>query len=309
MKILFVTDLHENEAKFRRVFEAARKYEVAAAINGGDMLTLDGDLHGSQREFINGFLAPYFAEYEKAGIYHLGFLGNDDLKIHDGAFDKVCRKYKHVVDLSQRRFELNGFEFIGMNWVADYPFRLKDRCRRDASGYVFQEQFGSGLLSTPEGFRELEDWPTYAGKLPTLEDELAALPKPNDPGRSVYVIHMPPSGLGLDVISSGEKVGSPAVSRFIERTGPLLTLHGHIHESPSMSGLWRGKIGKRQPGREDNVVSYVLVTWKHGNGRLKRRCGCTSLPSGPWQLARRFEFFPKKSKIWRCFQDESSTLS
>jgi len=262
-KILFVTDLHGNVAKYRRVFEAAIKHGVAAVVNGGDMLTLDGDLHGSQRDFIEGFLSPYFSGYEKAGIYHLGFLGNDDLKIHDDVFAETCRKYKHIVNLAQRRFELNALEFIGMNWVADYPFRLKDRCRRDGPGYVFQEQFGTGLLSTPEGFRELEDWPAYAAKLPSIEDELAALPRPAAVGRTIYVIHTPPFGLGLDVISSGGKVGSQAVSRFIGKMRPLLTLHGHIHESPAISGIWKAKIGETvcvQPGQmKANVLSYALI--------------------------------------------------
>ena len=262
-KILFVTDLHGNVAKYRRVFEAAIKHGVAAVVNGGDMLTLDGDLHGSQRDFIEGFLSPYFSGYEKAGIYHLGFLGNDDLKIHDDVFAETCRKYKHIVNLAQRRFELNALEFIGMNWVADYPFRLKDRCRRDGPGYVFQEQFGTGLLSTPEGFRELDDWPAYAATLPAIEDELAALPWPAAAGRTIYVIHTPPFGLGLDVISSGEKVGSQAVSRFIGETRPLLTLHGHIHESPAISGIWKAKIGETvcvQPGQmKANVLSYALI--------------------------------------------------
>lgn len=258
-----MTDLHGSIAKYRRVFQAAVKHSVAAVVNGGDMLTLDGDLHGSQRDFIEGFLSPYFAGYEKAGICHIGFLGNDDLKIHDDAFEETCRKYDHVVNLAQRRFELNGLEFIGMNWVADYPFRLKDRCRRDGPGYVFQEQFGTGLLSTPEGFKELEDWPAYAAKLPAIEDELAALPRPAAAGRTIYVIHTPPCGLGLDVISSGGKVGSQAVSRFIEKMRPLLTLHGHIHESPAISGIWKAKIGETicvQPGQmRANALSYALI--------------------------------------------------
>lgn len=263
MKILYVTDLHGNEAKYRRVFETTLKYGVAAVVNGGDMLPLDGDLHGSQRDFIEGFLSPYFGGYEKAGIHHMGMLGNDDLQIHDTVFDGVCRKYKHVINLAQRRFELAGFEFIGMNRVTDYPFRLKDRCRRDGPGYVFQEQFGAGLLSTPEGFKELEDWPAYAAALPTMEEELSALPKPKDSGRTIYTIHTPPSGLGLDVISSGERVGSQAVSRFIGKMRPLLTLHGHIHESPVMSGVWKAKLGKTvcvQPGQmKARVLSYALI--------------------------------------------------
>ena len=263
MKILFVTDLHGNIAKYRRVFEAAIKHGVAAVVNGGDMLTLDGDLHGSQRDFIEGFLSPYFAGYEKAGIHHIGFLGNDDLKIQDDVFEEACRKYNHIVNLAQRRFELNDFELIGMNWVADYPFRLKDRCRRDGPGYVFQEQFGTGLLSTPEGFKELADWPAYAAKLPAIEDELAALPRPAAADRTIYVIHTPPFGLGLDMISSGAKVGSQAVSRFIGKIQPLLTLHGHIHESPAISGIWKAKIGETvcvQPGQmKANTLSYALI--------------------------------------------------
>jgi len=263
MRILFVTDLHGNMAKYRRVFTDAIKHGVTAVVNGGDMLTLDGDLHGSQRDFIEGFLSPYFADYEKAEMYHFGFLGNDDLKIHDEVFDETCRKYKNIVNLAQRRFELNGYEFIGMNLVPDYPFRLKDRCRRDGPGYIFQEQFGSGLLSTPEGFRELEDWPAYAAKLPAIEDELDALPKPGASGRTIYVIHAPPFGLGLDVINLGEKVGSQAVSRFINKKRPLLTLHGHIHESPAISGIWKAKIGETlciQPGQtKANTLSYALI--------------------------------------------------
>lgn len=263
LKILFATDLHGDIAKYRRVFQAAVKHGVAVVVNGGDMLTLDGDLHGSQRDFIERFLSPYFAGYEKAGIWHLGLLGNDDLKIHDDFYDETCRKYKSVVNLAQRRVELAGFEFIGMNWVADYPFRLKDRCRRDGPGYVFQEQFGTGLLSTPEGFRELADWPAYAAKLPAIEDELAALPKPTAAGRTIYVIHTPPCGLGLDVISSNGKVGSQAVSRFIGKIRPLLTLHGHIHESPAISGIWKAKIGETvcvQPGQmKANVLCYALI--------------------------------------------------
>lgn len=262
MKILFVTDLHGNEAKYRRVFDNAIKHRATSVVNGVDMLPSNGDLHGSQREFIEDFLSPYFAGYEKAGIHHLGFLGNDDLKIHDGAFNDACRKYKHAVNLAQRRFELGKFEFIGMNCVTDYPFRLKDRCRRDGQGYIFQEQFGSGLLSTPEGFKELKDWRAYAEGLPDMGQELSALPKPLNPAKAVYVIHMPPSGLGLDIISSGERVGSVSVRRFIEKTAPLLTLHGHIHESPDMNGRWKAKAGNTvcvQPGQAKTTLTYVLI--------------------------------------------------
>lgn len=262
MKVVFVTDLHGSVDKYRRVLANASRHGVAAVVNGGDMLPMDGDLHASQKEFVEGFLSGHFSDYAAAGLAWLGMLGNDDLKIHDAVFGRICRKHKSIFNLAQRRVELNGFEFIGLNWVTDYPFRLKDRCRRDGPGYVFQRQRGAGLLSTAEGFRELADWPAYADGLLDMRQELAALPKPANPAKAVYVIHMPPAGLGLDVISSGEKVGSSAVGRFIEKNAPLLTLHGHIHESPEVSGRWKATIGNTvcvQPGQARGALTYVLI--------------------------------------------------
>ena len=48
----------------------------------------------------------------------------------------------------------------------------------------------------------------------------------------------------MDIIADGAHVGSKAVMEFIENKQPPLTLHGHIHESPKMSGSWKDKIGK-----------------------------------------------------------------
>jgi Icc-related predicted phosphoesterase len=39
-------------------------------------------------------------------------------------------------------------------------------------------------------------------------------------------------------------VGSIAVKRFIKARQPLVTLHGHIHESAGITGSWREKIGR-----------------------------------------------------------------
>ena len=148
-----------------------------------------------------------------------------------------------------------------MNWVVDYPFRLKDRCRMDTEDYVFQEQYGSGLISTDAGWRELEDWLAYAKTLPTIEDELSRLVQPNDMSRTIYSIHMPPYKMGLDQCAHGLEVGSKAVYEFLQSEQPRLSLHGHIHESPACSEKWWGKIGKTvciQPGQLEHL-SYVLI--------------------------------------------------
>jgi uncharacterized protein len=260
MKVLFVTDLHGCQWKYDRLFKAAQVFQAEVVINGGDMLPKDRNLF-AQDEFITGYLDRHFAQFDSAGIYYLCYLGNDDLRIFDELFDKTCKKYPFVVCLSQRRCEIGAFEFIGLNWVVDYPFRLKDRCRIDTPDYVFREQFGTGLLSTLDGWKEIKDWYSYAGTLPSIEDELKDLERPKDMTKSVYVIHMPPSNLGLDECGHGAKVGSKAVHNFLLEYQPKFSFHGHIHESPEVSGRWHSRLGNTiciQPGQLD-PFTYVAI--------------------------------------------------
>lgn len=260
MRILFVTDLHGDKQKYDRLLDIAKENSADMVINAGDMLPKEGELL-DQGNFITNFLTPHFNGFEKACIYYLCYLGNDDLRIFDPLFDKTCSNFKFIKQIAQKRFVLKGYEFIGMNWVVDYPFRLKDRCRIDDKDYEFQEQFGTGLLSTKNGWREIKDWIRYARTLPSIEEELNALVKPKRMEKAVYVIHMPPSGMGLDICLSGKTVGSNAVYRFIKKHQPKLSLHGHIHESPEVSKRWCSKIGKTcciQPGQSEKLT-YVLI--------------------------------------------------
>ena len=260
MKILFCTDLHGNRYYYDQLASLASMAETDVVINGGDLLPKDGDLF-DQGDFVTGFLAEHFAAINEAGIRYLCYLGNDDLRIFDNVFERTCEKYPLVTNLAQRRTEIAGYEFIGMNWVVDYPFRLKDRCRIDTPDHVFQPQLGTGLLSTCSGWQELPDWPSYARTLPTIEDELAKLPQPAAMDRAIYVIHMPPFGEGLDECWSGERVGSIALSRFLEEKQPLYALHGHIHESPQVTGRWQASIGRTtciQPGQGPRFTYVTL---------------------------------------------------
>ena len=261
MKILFVTDLHGSMWKYDRLLEAAKDFRADMVINGGDMLPRNNDPF-KQGEFITGYLDKHFAQFNSAGIYYLCYPGNDDLKIFDGIFEEIANKHPFVICLAQRKFDFGGYEYIGMNWVIDYPFRLKDRCRMDTEKYVFGAQFGTGLLSTPEGWQEIDDWFAFAKALPTIEEEMNRLVRPKDMSKSIYVIHTPPYGIGLDLCSHGAlKAGSKAVYNYLKKHQPKLSLHGHIHESPEVSGQWQAKLGRTlciQPGQL-NEFTYVKI--------------------------------------------------
>jgi Icc-related predicted phosphoesterase len=266
VKIIYITDIHGATWKYEKALKAAKKLNCKAIVNGADMFPKSDA--ADQDAFINDFLDDHFAKCERAGIAHLGMPGNDDFAVLDGTFAKVCSMHGNVFDISQRLVKLDEHEFVGFNWVVDYPFRLKDRCRMDDKDYVFGRQFGRGLLSSISGdppafgWENIPDWPEHARKLPTIEDELGRLPAPEDPSKAIYVIHMPPSGLGLDICATGECVGSKAVRRFLEKTQPAFSLHGHIHESSEMvGGRWKSPLGKTtciQPGQLADAC-YVVI--------------------------------------------------
>jgi Icc-related predicted phosphoesterase len=261
MRILFATDLHGIQQKYDLLFKVANAFHADVVINAGDMLPNTGGIV-DQMSFVNYNLDQHFAKFNKAGIYYLCYLGNDDLRIFDDLFDETCSKYPFVKNIAQRKISIEGYEFIGMNWVVDYPFGLKDRCRMDTQDYVFQKQKGKGLLSSNKGWQELDDWFSYAKTLPTIENELNRLVRPENIKQSIYVIHMPPCCLGLDRCKSGEEVGSKALYHFLQNNQPLLSLHGHIHESPDITSIWQAKIGETicvQPGQSNSRLTYVTI--------------------------------------------------
>ncbi len=261
MKILYVTDLHGCFWKYHLLFKTAYECSADIVINGGDMLPKDRDMLTAQSNFIDFYLDSHFAQFNNAGIHYLCCLGNDDLGILNEDFDRVCKKYTYVKNVSQSKVGIGDFEFIGMNWVVDYPFRLKDRCRMDVKNYKFQKQHGTGLISTLHGWLELSDWFSYARKLPTIAEEMDKLILPVDMGRCIYIIHMPPANLGLDRCTNGLAVGSRAVYNFLKKMQPKLSLHGHIHESPEVSGKWCASLNKTiciPPGQFKDLTDAII---------------------------------------------------
>jgi uncharacterized protein len=99
-----------------------------------------------------------------------------------------------------------------------------------------------------------------------LYDRLDALAqKIRDPRKAVFMIHVPPHDSGLDTapilnenlrptVSAGDvlrgPVGSTAVRKIIETYEPLLTIHGHIHESGGERRI--GNTLAINPGSEAN---------------------------------------------------------
>ena len=268
MKILYVTDLHGDKEKYRKSLDIAVEKNIGVIVNGGDMLPKLGERHLEQPIFINEFLRDYFSELERYGITYLAMLGNDDLLSVDGLFDTVCGEYENVHNIAGKKVRIGGYEFIGMNHILDHPFGCKDRVVTETH-YIPQRQLSPVAgISNEYGYDRIYNWLEYSRtELPYMCDILNDLPEPENPQQTVYVMHMPPAGLRLgQLLYQDLDIGSVDIYEFLKERQPLLSLHGHIHESPdTQKGRWINQIRSTaciQTGQtelHDNDMVYAEI--------------------------------------------------
>lgn len=251
----FATDLHGNKDRYDKlIYAVAREYPQAVFL-GGDILPrsmfLSSPTNHAETDFLRDFLIPTFSKARK----ELGaeypdiflILGNDDPRRQEESFQA-----KETVGLWHyahgKKLETNGCSVYGYACVPPTPFLLKDWECYDVSRYV-----PPGSVSPEEGRRSLPVDESRV-KWGTIQKDLDSLAG-NDPlEHAVFLFHTPPYDTPLDRAGLDGKtyehvaldlhVGSIAVRRFIEGRQPLLTLHGHVHESSRLTGQWKIRLGQ-----------------------------------------------------------------
>ena len=243
MQVAYCSDIHGEARHWRTLLEQ----RVDAIIGGGDILPKRGhfeELLARQKRFIRSFLTSALSE-TSAPVYLM--LGNDDFATTRPALDDLARQSArrkrgvHLIDGALHR--LGDHELIGLSLVPVTPFSVKDFERLDSSDAPLLESQFQAYVSSGGKLREVVP-AEYFASVPTLEEELAQLPSPTEMSQAIYVMHAPPYGTNLDVLYDGRHIGSRAIRHFIEAHQPYLTLHGHIHESPAMSGSYVDRIGR-----------------------------------------------------------------
>ena len=149
--------------------------------------------------------------------------------------------YCHNRNISWKSFSIYGYSF-----VPPTPFRLKDWERYDVSRYV-----DPGCVHPLEGAFSIE--PKEDVEYQTIKGDLEKLTSDDKLSQSIMLFHSPPyqtsldraalDGKFVDYVPLDVHVGSIAIKRFIEEREPMMTLHGHIHESSRITGQWYEYIG------------------------------------------------------------------
>jgi Icc-related predicted phosphoesterase len=249
----FVSDLHGQISRYERLFRAILTERPEVILLGGDLLPSAMVFHQASHEegFIQVILQKGFAELkqELGDAYPHVFLilGNDDpraaeVDLKEGESLGLWR------DIHFRNVSLGDNTLYGYACVPPTPFTLKDWERNDISRYVDPGCISpeEGWYSTPVSDHEL--------RYSTIQSDLKMLTGNSDHSKSIFLFHAPPYNTVLDRAELDHKtidgvpmdihVGSIAIRRFIETKQPLLTLHGHIHESFRLTGSWRECIGR-----------------------------------------------------------------
>lgn len=251
----FASDLHGHPDRYEKLFGRIAERRPDIVFLGGDLLPgFQGTLRSfdaGHTDFVNGFLAAGFEKLraQLGPDYPAVFLilGNDDARIEEAAFLDAASTglwtYAHNRSLLFRDYRILGYACIPPS-----PFLLKDWERYDVSRYV-----EPGSVSPEEGYRTVPVSPDEL-RHTTIAKDLENLTHGQDLSKAVCLFHAPPyqtkldraglDGRMIEHVPLDPHIGSVAVRRFIEERQPLVTLHGHVHESARLSGEWRDRIGR-----------------------------------------------------------------
>ncbi len=289
LRIFYAADIHGSEKCFGKFLNAARYYHVDLLVLGGDItgkalvpivrsddgrweaqflgrreVVRDGaELEEVEKQIrFNGFY-PY-----RCDLSELEQLQADEA-FRKAKFQEVMRRdTSRWMDMADERLRDAGVPCLAMPGNDDGEF-VGELLSQSSAIENCDEQVldveGFQLLSL--GYSNPTPWDSPR-ELPEeeLADRISRLAEKLQPSKpAIFNLHPPPFETGLDNApelradlslvggagASPVPVGSHAVREAIERCQPLLSLHGHIHESRAAARL--GRCLCLNPGSEYNV--------------------------------------------------------
>jgi len=311
-RIFFATDIHGSDICWKKFLAAAAYYEAGILILGGDMtgkalVPIVKKAGGGweavllqQRHFLE--TEAEILAIEKAigsrGYYpfrtdeaEMEAFSADPARIDALFTTTVLKVVARWMELADRLLFQRGIDCYVCPGNDD-AFEIDEviassKTVRNSEGRIVDLGLGFELAST--GWSNPTPWNTHREE---DEEKLGAriaaiLGEREDFSRFLFGFHAPPHGTGLDdapeldknlnILNAGQSmmpVGSTSVRRAIETHRPLLSLHGHIHESKGVArigttlcvnpgslyeqGVLQGAVIELNPRK--GIGSYVLTT-------------------------------------------------
>jgi uncharacterized protein len=306
MKVFFATDIHGSETCWRKFLNAAAFYRADLVVLGGDVtgkvmvpivahqgywqVTVRGQQYRleTQQE-----LEDIQRQIRNAGSYPAMVSPDElqELSREEGAVDRrftveMTRSLDRWLDMADGKLRGGEIPCI-LNGGNDDIWEIDDiieqsPCVSFAEGKVIDLD-GFSLVSM--GWTNPTPWDTFRE---APEPELAAkieavVSRVPDMERAIFNFHAPPYGTGLDEapaldaslrpIHGGavmKAVGSTAVRDAIVKHQPMLSVHGHIHESRAVKRM--GRTLAINPGSVygDGVLQGALLDLNAKKGKVAK---------------------------------------
>jgi Icc-related predicted phosphoesterase len=307
VRLFFATDVHGSEVCWRKFINSAKHYEVDVLILGGDMTgkaivpivengTDRWQYHmQDQQHDLQG--ADELAQNERLirdhGYYPV-CMSRDEVQeysAHPEKLDDVfSREMRHTVEewvaFADERLAGSGIQCIVCPGNDDQPeideILATSKEIVVGEGNVIDMPGGYQLVSS--GWTNLTPWDTpREEEEPALRKRIEAIVEQATatPDYLVLGLHAPPFDTQLDVAPKiawdtltvqGQDVahvGSTAVREVIEEVQPLLSLHGHIHESRAAIRIGRTLAVNPGSSYVEGLLSGVVIELD-GKSKVKR---------------------------------------
>nr|WP_263326436.1 metallophosphoesterase [Neobacillus sp. Marseille-Q6967] len=275
MKIFYAGDLHGGETAFRKFTNAGKFYQADLVLYGGDFtgkmvvpIVENGGVYTCRYygSTVKVKKAKELPDLERnlrdAGFYPFTVSEEKLNRLNESDAEQIIKEkqmevLKQWIELADERFKAAGIPCIMIPGSVD-DFYLDELL--NSGSYV---QNGDGKIIEVNGFEVL----SIGGGIPSVfkyprefsEEELAAkienlASQVKDMNKCIFNIHIPPHNTDLDQgtlydeelkpVLDGDSlatapIGSKAVRNAVEKYQPLLSLHGHVHESRGVTALGR----------------------------------------------------------------------
>ncbi len=306
MKIFFATDIHGSEVCWKKFLNSAAFYKADMVILGGDVtgkimvpvivrpgsfeVTLSGETHVVETE---EEIRNIEQKIRNRGYYPTRITPDElsELNEEDGSIDR--RFTTEMVSTLDRWLDMADAKLRGgeipciVNGGNDDTFEIDgvieaSPCVTFAEGKVVNLD---GFYLASMGYTNPTPWDTFreapeADLAKRIEEVVGQIP---DMERAIFNFHAPPFDTGLDDAPALDAslrpmhggavmkaVGSTAVREAILTHQPMLSVHGHIHESRGIKKL--GRTLAINPGSvyTDGVLQGAVIDLNEKKGKVTR---------------------------------------
>jgi Icc-related predicted phosphoesterase len=301
LSLFYASDIHGSERVFRKFLNAAAFYKVQAVVFGGDLTgkamipfvetrpgSYEADVFGTEHVVSDGSGLTDLEQFVRDRGAYPYRTTPDEMTALQADPDRVTTVFRQLmretaenwVTMADERLRAAGIPAIMMpgnddepevktilaqgDWITDAEDRLVE-----LEGYQIIS-FGWATTTPWHSPREITE-----AELAIRLKALAAQLDPDAP--AIFNFHDPPARSGLDMaykmtgdmkveMAGGQPmlapVGSTSVRDLIERVQPVLSLHGHIHESRAARKI--GRTTAINPGSSytEGVLQGVIVSLK-----------------------------------------------